>query len=105
MKAAQQHGLPVVPCIRADPANITDRQHRQQIKPLAGLHDLGEIPHRPRIRDIALLRHVGHRQVIADQPFDGFAFLCRQTKARGNLARDLRAKDRMILGPPLTDVV
>ena len=43
--------------------------------------------------------------MIADQPFDGFAFLRRQAKARGNLPRDLRAKDRMILGPPLADVV
>ena len=67
-----QHGLPVVPCLRANTANVADRQHRQQVQPLASLHRLGEIPQGARVRQVAFLRHVGHQQVIAHQPFHGF---------------------------------
>ena len=101
----QQHGLPVVPGPRPHPANVADRQHGQKVKPLAGLYRLGKVAHRARVADIALLRHVGHKQVIAHQPFDRFAFLCVQTQPGADAAGKLRAQDRMILGPSLADVV
>ena len=89
----------------ADAADVADGQHRQQVQPLLGLHRLGEIPHRARIGDIALLRHVRHQQVIPHQPFDGIAFLWLQAQPRTDLARDLCAQNRVILCPPLADVV
>ena len=105
MQLAQQHGLPVVPGVRPHAANIADRQHRQQVQPFAGGDGAGKIAGGARIPDIAFLRHVGHQKVIAHQPFDGFAFLGIQTQTRGDLAGDLGAQNRMILGAAFADVV
>ena len=105
IQPAQQHGLPVVPGAGADTADIADRQHRQQIQPLAGFHRLGEIAYRARIADIALLRHVGHQQVIAHQPFDGFTFFLCQPQTRRDPAGNLGAEDRMIFGAALADIM
>ena len=43
--------------------------------------------------------------MVAHQPFDGLALVLLQPEPRRNLARDLRAQNRMILGPTLADIV
>jgi hypothetical protein len=70
--------------------DVADGQHGQQVQPLPRFHRLGEVAHGARVGDVALLRHVGHQQVIAHQPFDRFAF-CGFQAQRGQTARAMRA--------------
>ena len=97
VQAAQQFRLPVVPGSGANGADVADGQNRQQVEPLLGLHRLCEIPHRAWIRDIALLRHIRHQQMIPNQPLDGIAFLWLEAQARTDLSRDLCPQNRVIL--------
>ena len=43
--------------------------------------------------------------MIAHQPFDGLGIGLVQSQTRCHAARDLRAQDRVILGPALADIV
>ena len=105
VKLPQQHGLPVVPGPRPHATDIADGQHGQQVQPFARFHRLGKVAHGAGVADIAFLRHVGHQQMIAHQPFHRLAFLGIQPQPGGNAAGHLRANDRMILGAALADVV
>ena len=69
------------------------------------LHDRGERLGGARVGEVAPLRHVGHRQMLLDQPGDAVACRRRQAEARAEPARDFRAGDRMILRAALGDVV
>ena len=93
IKCADQCGLPIVPSVWANAANIAHRQNGQQIQTFGGLNSLGKIPYCARIGDITFLRHIRHQQMIADQPFNGVHFFLRQAKPRCNLARDFCPQD------------
>ena len=105
IERADQRGLPVVPDTGADAPNIANCQHAKQVQPFARLDGLGKIAHCARVCNVALLRHVRHQQVIAHQPFHSRAFGFLQPKAGGHSARDPGPQDRMILVPPLANVM
>ncbi len=101
----QKLRLPVVPHAGADAADVARRQHRQQVEPPHALHRLGEVPHRPRVAEVALLRGVRHQQVVAHQPLDRLGFVGLQAQPGADAAGDPGAEDGVILGPALADVV
>ena len=105
VEPADQYGFPVVPCVRADAADIADGQHTQQIKPFDGLHSLGKVPHGARIGNIAFLRHIRHQQVVADQPFDRVDLGLVEAQTGRDLAGHLGSEDRMVFGAALGDIM
>ena len=105
VQRAQQLALPAVPHAGAHGANVGDGQQQQQLQPLRALHHVGEVADGLGIGQIAALSDVAHRQVLLDQPDDGFGLRRRQPEARAQLARDARADDRVVLGVALADVV
>jgi hypothetical protein len=105
IEPAQERGLPVVPGGGADAADVADRQDRQKLQPFPRLHRLGEVAHRAGVGDVAFLRHVGHEQVVAHEPFHGLALGRLQAETGADRPRDAGADDRMILLPALADVV
>ena len=96
IEIAQQLALPVVPDAGADGADVGDGQHQQQAQALDVADDLGELRHRARIADVALLRHVAHHQVMAHQPGDQIDLLRRQAEALAGRARGLLALDLLV---------
>ena len=105
IERAQQLALPAVPDAGADGADVGDGQQRQQLQPLRALHDLGEILAGLGVGQVAALGDVAHRQVLLDQPGHRLGLRGRKAEARAQPAGDLTAKDRMVLGPALGDVV
>ena len=79
--------------------------HRQQVEPLAGLDHLGKVPDRSRVAYVALLRHVGHEQVISYQPFHRFTFFGCQAKPGADASGNLGPENGVVFGPSLADVV
>ena len=105
VQRAQQLRFPVVPGVGPDAADIADCQHGQQVQPLARFHRLGEIGDRARVGDVAFLRHVGHDQMRAHQPFDRLDLFLGEPEPLADRARDPGAEDRMVLLPALADIV
>ena len=82
VQRAQQLRLPAVPDARTDAADIGARQDRQQFHLLDRLHHGGEILDGLAVRQVARLRHRGHRQVLLNQPGDQFGVGGVESKPR-----------------------
>ena len=101
IERAQQLALPAVPDAGPDRANVADGEHEQHLQPLLRLHDRGERLGRSRVGEIAPLRRVGHDQMLFDEPGDVFGAGGGEAEPRAELARDLGAGVRMVVGRPL----
>jgi hypothetical protein len=102
---AKQLSLPAVPDPGPDGANVADGQREQKPEPLERLNLGRERLGRSRVRKIAALRHVRHRQMLFDQPGDAVRIRGGKAKARAQAARDLGAGDRMVLAAAFGDIV
>ena len=69
IELANERRFPIVPRLGAHTTNIADGQHGQQIQSFDRLHRFGKSANCARVRNITLLRHVRHHEVIAHQPF------------------------------------
>ena len=105
IEIAQQLRLPAVPGLRADGADVGDRQHQQQAQALDRLHLGGEIGDGLGIVDVALEGGLAHQQVVAHQPVDGLGLLGGEAEARAELLRHFGAQFRMVAAAALGDVV
>ena len=83
-------------------ATVSDQQ---QLEPLLRLHDRGERLGGARIGKVAPLGHVGHDEMLLDEPGDALGVGGRQPEPRTEPARDLGAGLRMVGRPALGDVV
>jgi hypothetical protein len=81
------------------------RSLRQQAQPLERLHQLGKVADRFAIRKITFLRNVAKRQMLADQPLDGFRFLIAEAQPGADFERDIATELGMVAATPLGDVV
>ena len=105
IKVTDENCFPVVPGIRSNPANVTNRQYRQQIQTLDRLHCLRKTAHGPWFRNITFLGCIGQKQMIADQPFNRFTVFLVQPQPWRNDTCDLGPKNRMILRSALPDIM
>ena len=105
MKIAQQLRLPVVPGARTYTPDVADRQHGQQVEPFPGLNRLCKVAHRAGFRQVALLGHVSHQEMVADKPLDRLYVTLREPESSRGLAGDMCSEDRVVLLAPLSDVV
>ena len=105
VKRADELTLPAVPHPRTHGSDVAHRQDGQHSQPLDALHAGGEVGDRLAIGQIARLRHHGQRQMLLDQPRNGFGLPLGQAEAGAQNSRLLRTRDRMVFRPPLRDVV
>jgi hypothetical protein len=104
IQRAQQLRLPAVPHTRTDAADVGGGQNRQELHLLDRLHHAAKFSMVLR-STVARLRHRRHRQMLFDQPRYRFGVGSVEAEAAGTAARHFGARDRMILGPALGDVV
>src|SRR6185503_17409185 len=64
-----------------------------------------EVDHQPIVMDVAMLGEMRHGQVLADEELRGGGLVLVETKPRADRLPHARATGRMIVGPPLSDVV
>ena len=105
IQRAQELRLPAVPDPGTDATDVGGGQDRQKLHLLDRLHDSGEIFDGLAVRQIARLRHRGHRQMLFDQPRHQLGIGGVESKPRAQPTRHFRPGDRVILRPALGDVV
>jgi hypothetical protein len=105
IERAQELALPAVPDAGADRLDVADRQHEKHLQPLEALHHRGEIEDGLPIVEVARLGGHRHQEMMLDEPGDILGLQRRQAEARAKPARDTGARDRVILGPALGDIV
>ena len=105
VELAQQGGLPAVPDIGTDGANVAHRQHQQQPEPLRRLYEGGEILDGLGVHQVALEGGARHGEVMAHQPGHGLGLGGAETETRTDLQRHVGTQHRMIAAAALGDVV
>ena len=105
VEGAQQLALPAVPDARPDGADIAHRQHQEQLHAVHGLHDLGEVVDGAPVCEVARLGDPRHGEMLLDQPGDELGLVRGEAETRTEPPRHLGAGDRVVLRPPLGDVV
>ena len=105
VERAEQRALPAGPNPRAHGADVAGREDHQQCQPLRRLHDIGEGAGGFGVLQVACLGDFAHRQMVLDQPGDGIGLGRVEPEPRAEFAGDAGAGDRMVLRPPLGDIV
>ena len=96
VERAQQHRLPVVPDGGPDAADVADGEHGQELEPRRAFDRRREVADGARVGEVALLRNVGHQQVVLHQPFDEFGLVGVEAEPRADLAGDGGAEVGMV---------
>ncbi len=105
IERAQKLALPAVPDAWTHGADVGCGEGKQHLQAFLGLHDLSQRLGRPRVRKVASLSHVGHDQMLLDQPDHALRVSGRKTEPQAELPRDLDARVRVVGAAALGDVV
>ena len=105
IKHTQKLPLPSIPDTRPYRADIRNGQDQQQLQPLGALHNFGKILDGFRVVQIAALGKQAHIQMMLNQPGHRFGLRRRQAEPGTDFSGNASAGDRVVLYPPLGDVV
>ena len=105
IELAQQAAAPGVPEFGVGAVDIGDGEREQVIQALLIADVAGELLHHLGVGDVLALRHRGHQQVLAHQPFHQLGFAVAEPVLDAELARIDRSEFRVIAAAALADVV
>ena len=105
VERAQKLALPTVPDARSDGPNIGRREREQHLQALLRLHDRRQRLRRFRIEQVTALSHVGHDQMLLDEPRHALGVRGGEPQAQTDRPRDFRASMRMVGPPTFGDVM
>ena len=105
IKRADKLRFPAVPHAGADRLDVGGGQDGQQLQPFRRLHHGGEILDRLAVGQVARLRHRRHHQMLLMSQATVSVSAADSPRRGHEPARDAGARDRVVLGPALGDVM
>jgi hypothetical protein len=82
VELGHEHAAPLVPDARPDAAHVGVGEHVEALQVLDAPARAAEVDHEPVVVDVAVLREVRHRQVLADQELRRRGLVLVEAEAR-----------------------